>query len=64
MRKEGIQSIVFLIFLFGICSGCLSFRESDRNLYHGMKKEGVEFEIHYSSKDTLRGLWYKNGKKL
>lgn len=60
MRKEGVPSMFYFILLLGICAGCLSFRDSDNKLYRSMKKEGLEYEIHYAPSDSLRWLWYKN----
>jgi len=62
MKEKSTYLKVCLILMLGICSGCLSFRESDRKLNRTMKKEGQNYEIHYSPKDTLRWLWYKNDK--
>ncbi|MEX0882759.1 MAG: alpha/beta hydrolase, partial [Cyclobacteriaceae bacterium] len=60
MKQESIYLTGYLILMAGICSGCLSFREGDRNLNQSMKKEGFEYEIHYAPSDTLRWLWFKN----
>lgn len=60
MRNQRVRLAGYIIALLGICTGCLSFRESDRKLHRTMTKEGLKYEIHYDPSDTLRWLWYKN----
>lgn len=60
MRKKSIPLPGYILFLLGFCSGCLSFRESDKNLIQRMKKEGLDYEIHHVSSEAIRYLWYKN----
>ncbi|SEJ10974.1 Pimeloyl-ACP methyl ester carboxylesterase [Cyclobacterium xiamenense] len=62
MRKPRVRLAGFVIALLGICTGCFSFRESDRTLHRTMAKEGLAYEIHYDPSDSLRWLWYKQEK--
>lgn len=64
MRKKRSSLAGYTILLVAICSGCLTFRESDRSLNRDMKKKGLPYEIHYDTSDTLRWLWYKNEKAV
>lgn len=60
IRKKRSSLAGYTILLIAICSGCLTFRESDRSLNRDMKKKGLPYEIHYDPSDMLRWLWYKN----
>lgn len=60
LRKKGALLASYSILLVAICSGCLTFRESDPSLNREMKKKDLPYQIHYDPVGSLRWLWYKN----
>ena len=60
IRKDYSSLVSCLFLIFGICSGCLSFRQTDRNLSREMKKDGLHYDICYDSSANLRWLSYTN----